>query len=425
MKGKKGLKGRKDTVKTFDVQELKQRVDVVDLAVRLGVVVKKEGREYATAFCPFHANTNTPALTLYRDGWKCQAGCGGGDAIALVEKSLTLPFVQAVEWLSNQYGNGQPSAVPMRGITTPRPKASPALAVPPCPEWQTTAEHVVSECVANLAHASAVMRYLVEKRGLTAETIEGARLGWNPKGRKVGGEFWLEEGLTIPLYADGQLWAVNVRTTKEAQGRGKPKYMAMGGSVKNALYGADGLIGARAAVVCEGELDTLLLSQYLPSGAVSITMGGATNLPSNPTWGRYFAAVGRGFLALDNDGAGQAAVEKWRGLFGWVELLPVPSGKDVTDYWAGGGDLAGWVSQLIEVSMYDLYQKQIEAAHGRGDMGEVVRLAELAANEAIRTGRPCPMWVEGRGVVDCGADGWAANLALIRQKYGEAVAYVN
>jgi len=395
----------------IDIKELKRNVNVIDLAEKLGVVVKKRGSNYSTAFCPFHENSNTPALTLYRDGWRCEAGCGTGDGISLVERVLSLDFRQAVDWLANRYGGGQLSPLPFAGQPTPRPEASPMLAPPPA-EWQSTAEQVVAECVVNLGKYPAITRYLSAQRGLSLETIGSARLGYNPTGRRVDGH-WLEAGITIPLYADENLWSVNVRTTKKSQDAGRPKYMAMGGSIKNSLYNADKLVGASAAVVCEGEFDTLLLSQYLPAGVHSVTMGSATNLPSNPAWLRYFAGLGRLYLALDNDTAGQAAVSKWLGLLPSAAHLPVPRGKDITEFWADGGDLSEWVSKYMSPS-YDDYQRLIEEEYERGDMGKMGRLVGLAAHEAIRTERPFPTWVEGEGVVDGGADGWLGNLTRFR-----------
>ncbi len=57
-------------------------------------------------------------------------------------------------------------------------------------------------------------------------------------------------------------------------GRRLPKYMMLRGS-RTALFNADLLVGARGAVVVEGEFDAMLLGQFLPDGWAAVTMGGA------------------------------------------------------------------------------------------------------------------------------------------------------
>ncbi|HRO23509.1 MAG TPA: CHC2 zinc finger domain-containing protein, partial [Promineifilum sp.] len=47
-----------------DTQEIKNRLDLVDVVQDYGVQLRKSGRNYS-GFCPFHANTKTPAFYVF------------------------------------------------------------------------------------------------------------------------------------------------------------------------------------------------------------------------------------------------------------------------------------------------------------------------------------------------------------------------
>jgi DNA primase len=46
------------------VDEIKARIDIVELIGSLGVTLRKTGRSFV-GFCPFHPNSRTPAFTVY------------------------------------------------------------------------------------------------------------------------------------------------------------------------------------------------------------------------------------------------------------------------------------------------------------------------------------------------------------------------
>ena len=118
---------------------------------------------------------------------------------------------------------------------------------------------------------------------------------------------------------------------------------------RTALFNADALVGARVAVVVEGEFDAMLLGQFLPPGWAAVTMGGAAT-PPGATFLPYFGPLERVLLCLDNDDAGQRALAAWRGLLAWAEVAPpLPGGaKDVTDFWRKQGDLDEWIKQCAD-----------------------------------------------------------------------------
>lgn len=327
------------------IQQLKQHFDLVAL---VGTSLRQSGR-YFIGPCPFCGGRDRFNIKRTDDGgvWLCRQ-CGDGryhDAAAFLMKRDGLTFAQVLA----TYGGAPLPSLP----TALKPAAM--MDQPPNDAWQLAALAALGDCCGQLESNGAAWRYL-EGRGLLPETIRGASLGYNPTWREFLPGSWLAPGITMPGMIDGQLWYVQVRTTKAARDaaarRGKTldKYSAMTGSKLKALYRADTLLTAKAAFITEGEFDALLLSQFLPGGVTAVTMGAASTLPDNLAWLRYFAGVQRAFLVMDNDLAGAKAVKKWRDLLSWVELLPVPDGfKDVTDYWQAGGNLAEWASLTVNV----------------------------------------------------------------------------
>lgn len=326
----------------IDTVEVNRAANLLQLAAAAGTeleqVARTGGGEYAGP-CPFCGGKDRFRVQPDHEGggrWLCR-GCGGDrwhDAIDFVMRRDGLDFKDAAQALAGD-------ALPVATVR-PLPPVMPDLADPPGWQWEAAAMPAIKECADRLwsEEGAPVLRYLQQERGLHERTIFDATLGYNPRGRHIGGH-WLEEGITIPTLADADFWAVNVRTTRAAQERGRPKYQAMGGSVKRGLYNVNRLDGAAVGIVCEGEFDALLLGQYLPAGYAAVATGGAT-MPAE-RWRLHFAHLERLLLVFDNDAAGQKAAGHWLQMFAWAELLQVPTGNDVTDYWRAGGDLAAWV----------------------------------------------------------------------------------
>lgn len=60
-------------------QEIKSRLDLVDVVQDAGVQLRKSGRNWA-GFCPFHPNTKTPAFYIFPESqtWRCFGACAEG-----------------------------------------------------------------------------------------------------------------------------------------------------------------------------------------------------------------------------------------------------------------------------------------------------------------------------------------------------------
>jgi len=77
-------------------------IDIVSETVTL----KKSGRNY-TGFCPFHANTKTPAFVVFPDTqtWRCFGACAdGGDLFSYVMKREGYDFKDALRLLAQKAG---------------------------------------------------------------------------------------------------------------------------------------------------------------------------------------------------------------------------------------------------------------------------------------------------------------------------------
>ena len=87
-----------------DVDEIKQRVDIVDLVSQY-VALKRAGRGY-TGLCPFHTE-KTPSFHVdpSRQSWHCFGACGtGGDVFSFVMRRENVEFREALRMLAERAG---------------------------------------------------------------------------------------------------------------------------------------------------------------------------------------------------------------------------------------------------------------------------------------------------------------------------------
>ena len=88
------------------IDEIKSRIDIVDLASEAGVKLRKAGRNY-TGFCPFHDNKKTPAFVVWPESgtWRCFGACNeGGDIFKFVMKKEGVDFKEALQKLGARAG---------------------------------------------------------------------------------------------------------------------------------------------------------------------------------------------------------------------------------------------------------------------------------------------------------------------------------
>jgi len=228
--------------------------------------------------------------------------------------------------------------------------------LPPEENWQATILRVIETCEAALwadnAHAAKAREWL-GKRGLNDDTLRAFHVGYQPdtKGATIAGHY-IPQGFTLPSIVGASVWQVRIRRTPKAL-KDRPelsKYTGTQGN-KTGLFNAASLRGAKVAIVTGGEFDAMLAAQTLAAQGINgvgvVTFGSETKSPSL-RWLMALARVDRVLVAYDNDGEGERGADRWKAALGErVQRVSVPSGKDITEFWQNGGDLAAWLAVII------------------------------------------------------------------------------
>ena len=324
----------------IDIQDLKVGVDLRRIVAQdLGPAPRHSAHTLSWK-CPFHQEQRGFSLVVWPDGFRCFGACQvSGDVFAWLQRFRGLTFSEALRLLGAPALQAQP----------PRQAAAAQAALPPeeppSEEWQIQAREVVDLAEQILwSDAGDSARAWLRKRGLGARVVQEARLGLIPgdyRAWKPLAGLHVPCGILIPWFAAGQLWAVKVR-----RAAGQPKYVQIAGGSPHGLYGADWLPSHDIAVFCEGEFDALLLRQEARPFVAPITLGSAAAQLSG-RWMGELLDYERLFIAYDNDVAGQRATDRLLRLSPRFCPLPVPAGKDISDFHLRGGSIREWIRAAI------------------------------------------------------------------------------
>ncbi len=336
----------------FDEQFLERVRDSTSIVELIGsyVHLKKRGKDHA-ALCPFH-NEKTPSFWVSESKqiFKC-FGCGaGGDVYKFLMLMENLSFGDAVTRLAERQG----IPLPKRGA-------------PPSPEDESRrrlyeimdlAGAFFREALEKHASSGEARTYL-EKRNITAQTIEEFGIGYAPpgsdllaylRGRKLDSSQILACGL-IAETSPGQyrdkfrhrvMFPIRDLTGKvmafggRVLGDGVPKYLNSPETVLyhkgNHLYGLDKARDAIRkvdfAILVEGYFDCVVPFQF---GFRNTVASLGTSLTENQVrlLGRYTRNV---VISFDPDSAGLSAALRSIDLFlqqGFrVNVLSLPEGYD-------------------------------------------------------------------------------------------------
>lgn len=310
------------------IDEIKARIDIVDLVSEAGVKLRRLGRNYI-GFCPFHANTRTPAFVVWPETgtWRCFGECNeGGDIFKFVMKKEGMDFREALQRLALKAG------VELETFAPQRPEEKEAHE-----RLRTLLEDAILYYRGNLLNTPDVLAYLHQKRGLTDQTIETFGLGYAPPGwdnalkhftaRGYSEEEMLTAGLLterddgkhfdrfrhrimIPIRDEnGKMAGFGARIVNPDD---VPKFLNSPEtpifSKGRLLYGLDRarkpIRLADQAVIVEGYLDVIALHQAGYENVIS-PMGTALTEDQLRLLKRFTRRI---VLALDPDTAGQKAV---------------------------------------------------------------------------------------------------------------------
>lgn len=268
--------------------------------------------------CPFHEDRN-PSLHVYDDGkFKCFSCGRHGDVIDFVgyfffgdTYNPDTHFTEVVDKL----GGLDIRPLPQQ-ITRAKPE-KPKLTIP------------LEQCLDWNSNMPTNRRAYWHSRGLTDATIDEYILGWDGK------------RYTIPLLYRLIPFGVKRRQSDVDDGI-TAKYSMTTGS-RAGIFNADLLATADSCIICEGEIDALLLTQ-LGYRAVTSTAGANT---WHDDWARFFTHVRDVYLLFDNDKAGRDGAAKVHATLRRAKIVTLPEGvKDVGELWQAGY-AASWLRENV------------------------------------------------------------------------------
>lgn len=309
------------------IDEIKSKIDIVDLVSEAGVKLRKAGRNM-TGFCPFHDNKHTPAFVVWPESgtWRCFGACNeGGDIFKFVMKREGVDFKEALNKLALRAG------VEVQQIQRETPQQREAFE-----HLRVLLEDAVVYYRSQLFANKEILTYLREKRGLTDSTIETFGLGYAPHGydnliKHFSGKYLPQDLVDAGMLSERDSGGLFDRfrnrimiPIRDEQGRMAgfgarivdpddiPKFLNSPETSiftkGHLLYGLDRarkpIRAADQAVIVEGYLDVIALHQAGYENVVS-PMGTALTEDQLRLLKRSTRRI---VLALDPDVAGQKAV---------------------------------------------------------------------------------------------------------------------
>ncbi|HEX2989623.1 MAG TPA: DNA primase [Anaerolineales bacterium] len=310
------------------IDEIKSRIDIVDLVSEAGVRLRHAGKNY-TGFCPFHENKKTPAFVVWPESgtWRCFGQCNeGGDVFKFVMKRENLEFKDALEKLAARAG----VELPTFSRESPQQKEA-------YEHLRRLLEDAVIFYRSHLLSHNEILDYLRTKRGLTDASIETFGLGYAPRSWDAALTHFTQRGYSVKDMMDAGLISqrdsgghydrfrnriiIPIRdATRRMAGFGArivdpddvPKFLNSPETVLftkgHLLYGLDrahkAIRATDQAVIVEGYLDVIALHQAGYENVVS-PMGTALTEDQLRLLKKFTRRI---VLALDPDTAGQKAI---------------------------------------------------------------------------------------------------------------------
>lgn len=340
-------------------------------------VANTKGGEYAGP-CPICGGEDRFKVQPHRirgGVWFCRkcTGANWQDAIAFQMFVTGDSFTEAVQSLTDSSIN---SNIKKQSKTVQR-KKDPAML---SNDWQDAAQSLLNYAKNNLfeigideklewqrkdiltgemiSREMSPLEYL-NSRGLNRSTIRLWDLGYIPKDFWVdprrfglsGKRIWIPQGILIPCKVGDLIWYLKIRRPS-----GRPKYIQVRGS-HSALFMVQTSEFFDQAIICEGELDALLLWQEVEDLIGVISLGGTSCQIDYSIWGLYLIGIRQFFSLYDNDPAGKQGRKKLDHLV--TSHIKIPKlneqTKDLTDFYMAGGN----IRELIKVHLNKSRAKKV------------------------------------------------------------------
>lgn len=359
-------------------------VNILDLLKECGMEPRKmsgsKGGEYHCA-CPgcgdggkgrnsdrFHA---WPDQNDAQGSWWCRQCNQGGDVIQFMREFQGKTFKEAASRSGKKVEgqNYQPFKTPVRPQNAkPLQDLAPEKSSRESPDlWREKAAKLVAWSHENLKSNKEQLRKLAD-RGLNIKAVERFRLGWNPgeRGRdifrprdawglpeeiseKTGKpkKLWIPRGLVIPFLDDfGRVERLRIRLQE-----GEPKYYVLPGGVCDPiplLAMPSSWPGQhQAVIVCESELDGMLISMSAGDVAGVVALGSSSAKPRHETAYRMVQSAAWIGLALDQDQAGDEALQWWLENYECSRDIRPEDVKDPGELIDKGRDVREWVLSCL------------------------------------------------------------------------------
>ena len=155
------------------IDEIRSKVDIVELIGSLGVALRKAGRSYV-GFCPFHPNSRTPAFTVYPDtqSFYCFGCHASGTSFDFLMRKQGIDFRGALEQMAARAGvRLEAQSEDARREDTERSRLS---------ELNSLVAQVFHHVLVATKRGEPGRAY-VEQRQLNATVIESFQLGYSPE----------------------------------------------------------------------------------------------------------------------------------------------------------------------------------------------------------------------------------------------------
>lgn len=320
-------------------------MNLLNLIEELGLEPKKhsasQGGEYHCP-CPHCGGDDRFMLWLGKNRYWCRQCDAKGDAIQFCRDFQGLSFFEARNKVHRESHQFNPKLK-----KTPSTKLSDSL-----PEiWQSKAKlFSITSHQRLLIDPTAIE--LIQKRGLSLDTIKTYQLGWNPmKSFQRRGEWGLEEtekqkwiclptGIVIPSFNNDMIQKVKIRKSQWKEGDLYGKYYEIPSTTNVFSIFEKG--ASEIAILVESEFDAMLIMQEAKDLCSCLALGGAQKRPAPPLQSRL-KNKRLILFALDFDEAGKKEYIYWEKHYPNLRPWPIPDEKSPGDYHVNGGSIREWI----------------------------------------------------------------------------------